>query len=664
MPKEKSWFSMKALSGGAAEIEIYEEIGCWGVTASDFRRDLKSLGDVSSITLKLNSPGGSVGEGNAIFNMLKKHSAHVTVEIESLALSMGSLVAMAGDTISIAANGMMMLHNPWCVAVGDADEMRKAAEVSDKFKAGMVRAYSARSGMSEDEISALMDDETWLDAEEAVEFGFADEVTDAVELAAHFDLTAFQRVPEQLLLSGKSGTEKRKDVMPAKKVADKTPAEPVGQDVDDLVAKAAADAAEAALAAEAARQTEIRASFEKYVDDHRDLLDACLQDRSITVAEANAKLLKAIGEGREPISGRIRIVEDEVDRFRAGAVAALEMRAGRRDQDEKNEFRSYSLYELAVHSLKMRGVSLRGKSRMDIVGAAFTHSTSDFPYLMENVLGKELQRAYGSFAETWRNIAYVSSVPDFKVNRRIRLGTFNSLDIIEEGGEYTSGSFSEEYENIQAATRGKKIALTRQSIINDDLGGLMRIATKIGRAAARTVGDDVYDVINANGNMTDGTAIFASSKGNLAGTGAAISVATLSAAKKAMRTQKDPDGNDYLDIQPSILLVPVALEDHANTIMMSETDFSQSNSRKPNIHRNTMTVVSDPRLDGASATAWYTIADPMDVPLLEVAFLDGNQTPYMESRNGFDIDGVEWKVRLDYGVSAIDRRGGYKNPGA
>lgn len=668
MPGTSSWFSMKALSASSAEISIYDEIGMWGITASEFKKGLKSLGKVSDITVKLNSPGGSVGDGNAIYNLLKNHKAHVTVDIDSLALSMGSLIAMAGDTIRIAENGMMMIHNPWGVAVGDAEALRKSAEVSDKFKAGMVRIYADRTGMSTDEISALMDDETWLDAEEAVEFGFADEITGRVELAASFDLTGFKHTPEQLLPSGKSGTvTKRKDVMPKQVEVDNTNA-PAAQapaaQAPDLEA-AAAEAATKALEAEDKRQEAIQLSFKAYASDHRELLDACLKDRSTTPGDANAKLLTALGEGRESFGGTSRITMGEVGaKFREGAVAALEMRAGVREQDTANEFRAYTMAELCAHSLKMRGVSTAGKSRLDLVGAAFTHSSGDFPLLMENVLGKELQRSHGAFADTWRTISHVTSVQDFRINKRVRLGSFNSLATVAPGDEYTHGTIGEEGESIQAGTKGRMISFTRQAIINDDLGGLMGIATKMGRAAARTVNSDVYATLIANAAMSDGTALFHADHANLAASGATMSVSTLSAAKKAMRMQQDVGKNEYIDVQPTILLVPVALEDLALTLMASETDFAQGNSKKPNIHRGTLTVVSDPRLDGDSATAWYTVAAPLDVPLLEVAFLDGNQTPYLESQNGFTIDGVQWKVRMDYGVSAIDWRGGFKNPGA
>jgi len=163
--------------------------------------------------------------------------------------------------------------------------------------------------------------------------------------------------------------------------------------------------------------------------------------------------------------------------------------------------------------------------------------------------------------------------------------------------------------------------------------------------------------------MSDGIAFFHANHNNLAAAGAPPDVTTVGAGRSAMRLQKDPDNNDSLDIRPAIIAGAVALEDTLNVLVASETDPNQGNSRRPNPIRGFAEVVSDPRLDAASTTAWYLFADPNITPAYEVAFLDGNQNPFLESQQGFTIDGVRWKVRLDYGVAAMDWRGGYKDPG-
>jgi ATP-dependent Clp endopeptidase proteolytic subunit ClpP len=722
-----NWFEMKAKGNDAIEILIYDEIGGWGVTAKDFAIQLNNFKDVKNITLRLNTPGGSVMDGNAIFNSLKRHKARVNVEIDGMALSMGSVIAMAGDTISMAQNAMFMIHNPWGMAIGDSEELRKTADVMDKMKGTIITPYVNKTGMSAESVSNLMDAETWMNADEALEAGFVDSVTDAIEIAANFDLSKFHNVPDSLTSNNKLiqkmnyQADKTIDritqmdsigtlscngesiasitnitvggnviepittfeiaehiqnainqndsvlITPSavaeltkeEKPMDKKPATADSVDTDKIVE----DATVVALASEKTRTDEIRAVFKLHGDKYRDLMDKCLTDQNCSTDHTRKLLLDEIGKGQEALGGTIELLTDAKDRYRTGMIEALSMRSGHIPRDGTNEFQSFSLMDVARESLRISGVSTRGMNKMQIVGAAFTHSTSDFPWLLENVIGKELQRAYGAFPETWSRIADVGSVPDFKVNSRIRLGSFNSLDTIPEGEEYTGGSFSEERESITAGTKGKFISLTRQAIINDDLGGFNRIAQMMGRAAARTIGNDVYALLNSNPVMSDSITFFHASHNNLAGTGAAPTVTTVGAGRSAMRLQQDPDGNDSLDIRPSIFAVPVALEDTANVLVASETDPNQANSRRPNPIRGFSDVVSDPRLDSTSTTAWYLFADPSIVPSFEVAFLDGNQTPFLESENGFTIDGVRWKVRLDYGVAAIDWRGGYKNDG-
>lgn len=686
------WFEMKAKGTDTIEILIYDEIGGWGVSAKDFAMQLNNFKNIKNIELRLNSPGGSVMDGNAIFNALKRHKAQVHVSIDGMALSMGSVVAMSGDTISMAQNAMFMIHNPWGMAVGDSEEMRKTADVMDKMKATIITPYVNKTGSDAKAISELMDAETWFTSDEALEAGFIDEITDYFDIAATFDLTRFNNVPNHLQAQGgktKTGSVKigGKEVSEVNSFKLSINDEPKTQESINLSAvaeltiedttmntkKATVDTVDnekivqaatvTALACEKKRTDDIREVFALHGEGHRELMDTCLSDQQCTIDDSRKRLLDAVGKGQEPLGTRITLLADSKSRFVVGMTEAFEMRAGHIKRDGTNEYQSFSLMETARECLRVCNVSTRGMSKMQIVGAAFTHTTSDFPSLLENVLGKELQRAYGSFPETWSSVAITSSVPDFKQNSRIRLGSFNSLDVINEGDEYTHGSFSEEKENITASTKGKMISFTRQAVINDDLGGFLRMTQMLGRAAARTVGNDVYALINSNPTMSDGIAFFHADHNNLAGSGAPPTVTTVGAGRSSMRLQQDPDGNDYLDIRPQSFVVPVALEDTANVLVASETDPGQANSRKPNPIRGFAEVVSDPRLDGTSTTAWYLFADPQLVPSYEVAFLDGNQNPFLESQLGFTIDGVMWKVRMDYGTAAIDWRGGYKNAG-
>ena len=178
-----------------ADITLYDEISSYGVSAKEFRDKLQTLGEVNVINLHVHSPGGSVGDGLAIYNTLKSHPAKVHVKIDGWALSMASVVAMAGDDIEIADNGFMMIHNPMNLAVGDSEEMRFMAELLDKIKDQLVNTYAARTKCTAEEISDLMDAETWLSAAEACELGFADRCSGVLAVAASFDTERFNFKP-------------------------------------------------------------------------------------------------------------------------------------------------------------------------------------------------------------------------------------------------------------------------------------------------------------------------------------------------------------------------------------------------------------------------------------------------------------------------------------
>ena len=190
----KTWYSIQAKADQSADISIFDEIGFWGVTAKQFIGDLKAI-DAKTIKLAINSPGGSVFDALAMYNALRQHPANVEVTVLGVAASAASLVAMAGDTIVMPENAFMMIHNPLNFAYGNADELREMADVLDKIGASLVATYANRTGLPEDEIKALLDAETWLNAEEAVLKGFADELQPALKVAAAFDM---ERLPDNV----------------------------------------------------------------------------------------------------------------------------------------------------------------------------------------------------------------------------------------------------------------------------------------------------------------------------------------------------------------------------------------------------------------------------------------------------------------------------------
>jgi ATP-dependent protease ClpP protease subunit len=181
--RDRKWYALSQTTDGETELSIYDEIGGFGVRAKDFISDLRELKG-QHVHLRINSPGGSVTDGTAIFNALRRHEGGLTVHVDALGASMASVLAMAGAPTLIADNAMLMIHNPWTVSMGGSDELRRTADILDKLKASIRRAYTGKTGLNEDEVQTLMDDETWLDATEAVALGFADAIEEGVAAAA------------------------------------------------------------------------------------------------------------------------------------------------------------------------------------------------------------------------------------------------------------------------------------------------------------------------------------------------------------------------------------------------------------------------------------------------------------------------------------------------
>ena len=196
----KSWYQIRAQADNpeVAEILIYDDIGYFGITAKNFVEDLRALGDIKKITVRINSYGGEGFDGFAIFNVLARHPAEVTVWIDGIAASIASVVAMAGDKIIMPDNAFLMIHRSWGLVIGNSEDMLSWADIMEKFDKSIVLAYQKKSPKSAEEIMQLMSDESWLTATEAKAWGFADEISDPIKLAARATFRIFNKLPEAL----------------------------------------------------------------------------------------------------------------------------------------------------------------------------------------------------------------------------------------------------------------------------------------------------------------------------------------------------------------------------------------------------------------------------------------------------------------------------------
>ena len=719
------------------EILIYGIVGdSWDGLDANTIVPLISDGD-DDLDIRINSPGGYVMEGLAIYNAIVRQKAKgrkVTTHIDGLAASMGSVIAMAGDDIIMADNALMMIHNPWDCACGDAADLRRAADKLDMIRDQIVGIYAKQTGIDTEALISMLDAETWMTAVEALAQNFVTSTEDAITVSASYVKPfGFKHAPDSPLISAMAmarttptapapktkdtsmnlyqtraalvaaiakfqkdgGTQEEidkirnsaialdaKDALPssgALALSNPAPANP------GAAGLTAADV-QSAVATERARTSGIRALGKKHgmADD---FIDELISGET-TLDAAREKILDKLAEAGDAANvghnGPARVTQDAREKFIEGATNWILVKAGVANLVEKaaaargetlkidpGEFRGVRNVDLAREALSNMGINCQSRDPEVIVrdamtarSAIITQTTGDFPILFENAIHRTLQAAYAITPDTWSRFAGTGSVTDFRPHTRYLRGSFGALDNVNESGEFKNKPIPDlAKEQISATTKGNIINLSRQAIVNDDMEVFSGLAVDLGRAAKLTIEIDVYALLNSNPLMNDGIALFHASHGNLAGAGAAPSVAAFDAIDVAMAQQKDVSGNEFLEIAPSVLLVPRGLRGAAITVNGSEYDPDAVNKlQKPNIVKGLFSdVVASPRLTG---TAYYAFADPQVAPAIEVVFLNGVTEPFTDSQEGWRVDGVEWKVRHDYGVGAVNWRSAYKQPGA
>jgi len=649
----QSWYSIKAKANDTAEISIYDEIGYWGITAKSFSKDLKALGNnLKQINLHIHSPGGDVFDGIAIYNLLKNHPANVTVYIDGLAASMASVIAMAGNEVIMPENAMMMIHKPWGIQGGDAEDMRKYADLLDKVENTLIPAYANKTGKTPEELAEMLSAETWLNGKECVEQGFADKLAEPLVAMASIKsrkLEDFENMPKAMkdMLfkpQGNAGAS-----APQATPAQPAPTEPVNQAPTAPVDNTAQVQAELNK-----RNADIKAVFAPFGTTHNDLLVECLGDLTITAEQAKDKLLAKLGAGTTPsatatpYAGNGNIVGDSVKQSLLARAGLIKDKADIKD----NAYSAMTLREMARASLVDRGIGVSGHNAMSMIGLAFTHSSSDFGQILIDVAHKSLLKGWETATENFDQFTSRGTLTDFRPANRVGLGDFGYLPEVGEGEEYTYGTIGDEGARVALATYGQLFSITRQTIINDDMHILTKIPEKMGQAARATIAKLVFAILTGNAIAQDGKALFDASHKNTL-TGAALDVTNIDKAIQLMNGFVNSRG-EPLAIEPEFMLVPTSLHTRAKQVLGSASvEGADVNSGIINPIRDVVPALKSARLQIADPKSWYLI----NKEAIEVSYLDGIDTPYMEQQNGFTVDGVATKVRIDAGVNVIDYRG-------
>lgn len=381
-------------------------------------------------------------------------------------------------------------------------------------------------------------------------------------------------------------------------------------------------------------------------------------EKGMSLADVQAQVLAKAAKDSAP-AANLEVKEDEADKYRAAATDALLMRAG--VQVDKpaagaNELRTMRLRSLMCDVLEREGVA--HVQRMDddeLVRAALT-GTGALPGILSNVANKTMAKAYAEAPTTFQYFTSTGSNVDFKEASQYRLSEAGELVEVKENGEFEHDELTEGSAKKKVLTFGRSFTFTRQMIINDDLGALTRIPALYAAAAKRGINRLVYQQLTASGN-------YSTKNGNVAATGSALSLDTINAGRVAMRKQKNLRGEAMLNIVPKFLIVPAELEFKARQMLTSTSDPDGNNSGVVNPLMNSMQVISDAELDAIDNAAWYMAADPMLMDTIEVTYLNGQQTPTIESQIAFDTLGIRYRIYMDYGVTVLDTKGLYKNAG-
>lgn len=362
--------------------------------------------------------------------------------------------------------------------------------------------------------------------------------------------------------------------------------------------------------------------------------------------------------------------DDPIVHMRSGIMDALCHRVAPQYfklGDNAKPYRGLTLLDTARAYLNAAGVRTSGMSKMELAAAALGlnqrgghgyHTTSDFAFLLADVANKTVRRAYEEAPQTFKTIARQVNLPDFKPVYRNQMGDAPALLEVKEHGEFKRGTIGEGRETYQLATYGRVFAITRKALVNDDADAFGRVPTMFGRAARNLESDLVWDQVTSNPTMGDGNLLFSTEHLNFDSSGDVISVESLGAARAAMRQQVSLDG-ERLNIAPKYLIVGSALETRGDAVV---TPITPASFTAVNPFSGKLVVIAEPRLDN-EPLAWYLAADPAQIDIIEYGFLEGEEGPTIETRIGFDVDGIEIKCREDFAAKVLDWRGLYKNAG-
>lgn len=451
-----------------------------------------------------------------------------------------------------------------------------------------------------------------------------------------------------------------------------TPEEMAAREAREAAASAGDTPEERGVKAERLRAAAIRTFGAQFKVDTK-VTDA-LVERGFTVEQAKLELLTTLATRQAAINPNAggtmpdkKIIE--VARDMEAAILHRAAPSKHKLPETARGFRGLSLLDMARQSIEMAGGTTRGMDRDAVARmalnvtsfsqqrAAGMHSTSDFPLILGNTINRSLRAAYEAIEQTWMPLGRQSNFPDFRERTSVALGEASRLEKVLEGGEYKYGTLPEEGTKIKVAKFGKIIALTWEAIINDDLNAFDKIPTALANSARETESDLIWNLFLVDRKYSDGVNIFNSAHGNIAGSAGPLNVTTLQAARTALRTQKGIDKKTFVRVNPKYLVVGPLNEMAAYQYTSTAYTPVTAGTINP-VYNTNLVVIVEPRI---TDYRWFVVGENVDT--FEWGYLDGEGGLITDTREGFEVDGVEVKARLVFGADWVDYRGAYSNAG-
>lgn len=665
------------------EIFLYGSVGAsfWGedhFTPLDVQAQLAKAGG-RPVTVHLNSGGGVATDGQAIYALLKAYGGRVTLIVEGCAASAASLIAMAGAEIILTDGAWLLLHDPatpWTDGRGTPDDHAKTAQQLELIAGGYAEIYARRSGNSVDDCRALMRAETLLVGDAAVQMGFADRIDRAAEAkaVATFDyrvyatapkaarqaserLGAFQGKPAVLaMIAGATGRAMEKNMNV--RVPQPTGADPGGE-AKPKITMSAGEVSD--LHSRAAKMGIGADKVTEFVEAGHSFANALVMLNDIWAAAGDD--LPMPGRETARIGQDFTSTRALAERHADAVAAKLAPRFGLTHQPTiGRDLMDRSLLEMKAAQLSAAGVKVRRPSEAISMG---THVADDFDLVIGGALTAVLRRAGEQQDVAISRCARMIEADDYRTGNAVSLSGSGVPQKVSEGGEIKHTTINDGGE-VKAVPDdfGTIFRISNRALVNDAaaLGQMADIAQLMMKGAMERKRQTLLAPLLANSGagqtMVDSQPLFHSTHGNLAGSGAAISVTSLSAARTAMRRQKDSNGI-LLNVEPRLLLVPPELETVAQQVVADITAAQVSNV---NPFAGELIVVAEPGL--TNTTAWYLVAEPTQIDGLVMAYLTGGAGPRVDSKEGWETLGMEFRLVWSIGAAFHGYQSWYRNPGA